>query len=474
MAAPTTDSASTVSEWSPDSWLTRPALQQPPWPDEVAYNRVLTELTKLPPLVFAGETRELTSRLADVSHGKAFLLQAGDCAESFDTSADSIRDRLRIILQMAVVLTYYTGVPVVKVGRIAGQFAKPRTSDIEVLDGVELPAFRGHMVNDISFTKASRTANPERLLTAYHRATATLNLLRAFTKGGFAALSRVHQWNREFVADSPAGQRYEDLANEIDRALQFMEACGIDGDSVSELRQVDFYTSHEALLLGYEQSLTRQDSLTDQWYNCSAHMLWIGERTRDPYGAHVEFLRGVHNPLGCKIGPTATGEEVVALCETLNPGRVPGRLTLVTRLGANKVAEALPPLLNAVRDIDHPVVWVCDPMHGNTFSTNDGHKTRHFDDVLAEVTGFFEAHRHAGTHPGGVHLELTGDEVTECLGGGNELAADDLGTRYETMCDPRLNGSQSLDLAFRIAELLRNSDTGSIAGHSDELLDKPL
>jgi 3-deoxy-7-phosphoheptulonate synthase len=314
------------------------------------------------------------------------------------------------------------------------------------------------MVNDISFTEASRTADPGRLLTAYHRAAATLNLLRAFTKGGFAALSRVHQWNREFVAESPAGQRYEDLANEIDRALQFMKACGMDGDSISGLRQVDFYTSHEALLLGYEQSLTRQDSLTDQWYDCSAHMLWLGERTRDPNGAHAEFLRGVHNPLGCKIGPTATADEVLALCEILNPDQVPGRLTLVTRLGANRVTDILPPLLHAVQEAGHPVVWVCDPMHGNSFSTDGGHKTRHFDDVLAEVTKFFKAHRQAGSHPGGVHLELTGDEVTECLGGGGELGADDLGARYETMCDPRLNGSQSLDLAFRIAELLRNGD----------------
>ena len=443
-------------DWSPGSWQVRPVLQQPEWPDQDAYASVLAELTALPPLVFAGEARELTERLGAVSKGQAFLLQAGDCAESFDTSADSIRDRLRIILQMAVVLTYYTGVPVVKVGRIAGQFAKPRSNDTETIDGVELPAFRGHMVNDISFTEASRVADPGRLLTGYHRAAATLNLLRAFTNGGFAALSRVHQWNREFVAASPSGQRYEFLADEIDRALQFMEACGVSSDSLAELRQVDFYTSHEALLIGYEQSLTRQDSLTDRWYDCSAHMLWLGERTRQPDGAHVEFLRGVANPLGCKIGPAATPNDVLELCEILNPDRVPGRLTLVTRLGADRVSECLPPLLEAVQSSEHPVVWVCDPMHGNTFSTDEGHKTRHFDDVLAEVTGFFAAHNRVGSHPGGVHLELTGDDVTECLGGGGELDASDLGDRYETMCDPRLNGSQSLDLAFRIAELLRN------------------
>jgi|TARA_B100001750_G_scaffold240308_1_gene249789 3-deoxy-7-phosphoheptulonate synthase len=408
-------------------------------------------------LVFAGEARELTERLADVAAGRAFLLQAGDCAESFDTSADSIRDRLRVILQMAVVLTYYTGVPVVKVGRIAGQFAKPRSNDTETIDGVELPSFRGHIVNDIGFTVGDRTADPDRLLTAYNRAAATLNLLRAFTKGGYADLARVHQWNREFVAASPAGQRYEAIAGEIERAVQFMSACGISSETLTDLRQVDFYTSHEALLLDYEEALTRRDSLTGDWVDCSAHMLWIGERTRQVDGAHVEFLRGVANPLGCKVGPTATTEEVLALCETLNPARIPGRLTLVTRMGATKVVDGLPPLLSAVADAGHPVVWVCDPMHGNTFTADDGRKTRHFEDVLAEVSGFFAAHRFTGTHPGGVHLELTGDDVTECLGGGAEVVTADLGNRYETMCDPRLNGSQSVDLAFRVAELLRNS-----------------
>jgi len=406
--------------------------------------------------VFAGEARELTERLADVAAGRAFLLQAGDCAESFDTSADSIRDRLRVILQMAVVLTYYTGVPVVKVGRIAGQFAKPRSSDTETIDGVELPSFRGHIVNDIGFTAGERTADPNRLLTAYNRAAATLNLLRAFTKGGYADLARVHQWNREFVAASPAGQRYEAIAGEIERAVQFMSACGISSETLTDLRQVDFYTSHEALLLDYEEALTRRDSLTGDWVDCSAHMLWIGERTRQLDGAHVEFLRGVANPLGCKVGPTATTDDVLALCEALNPSRIPGRLTLVTRMGATKVVDGLPPLLAAVADAGHPVVWVCDPMHGNTFTADDGRKTRHFEDVLAEVSGFFAAHRFAGTHPGGVHLELTGDDVTECLGGGTEVVTADLGDRYETMCDPRLNGSQSVDLAFRVAELLRN------------------
>ena len=444
-------------EWKPDTWKSFEASQQPIWPDNNSLQKVLDELSALPPLVFAGEARNLTEQLAAVSQGKAFLLQAGDCAESFDTSADSIRDRLRVILQMAVILTYYTGVPVVKVGRIAGQFAKPRSSDTETVDGLELPSFRGHMVNDINFNEDSRAANPKRLLTAYNRAAATLNLLRAFTKGGFAALSRVHQWNREFVAASPAGQRYEILADEIDRAVSFMQACGIDGDKLSELSEVDFHTSHEALILGYEEALTRQDSLTGEWYDCSAHMLWIGERTRELDGAHVEFLRGVKNPIGCKLGPDADAKDVLTLCETLNPEKVPGRLTLISRMGSETVSEKLPLILETVQEAGHPVVWVCDPMHGNTFSTENGHKTRHFDDILKEITAFFEAHNKVGTYPGGVHLELTGDDVTECLGGGAQLDADDLSKRYETMCDPRLNGSQSIDIAFRIAELLHNS-----------------
>ena len=444
-------------EWKPDTWKSFEASQQPIWPDNNSLQKVLDELSALPPLVFAGEARNLTEQLAAVSQGKAFLLQAGDCAESFDTSADSIRDRLRVILQMAVILTYYTGVPVVKVGRIAGQFAKPRSSDTETVDGLELPSFRGHMVNDINFNEDSRAANPKRLLTAYNRAAATLNLLRAFTKGGFAALSRVHQWNREFVAASPAGQRYEILADEIDRAVSFMQACGIDGDKLSELSEVDFHTSHEALILGYEEALTRQDSLTGEWYDCSAHMLWIGERTRELDGAHVEFLRGGKNPIGCKLGPDADAKDVLTLCETLNPEKIPGRLTLISRMGSETVSEKLPLILETVQEAGHPVVWVCDPMHGNTFSTENGHKTRHFDDILKEITGFFEAHNKVGTYPGGVHLELTGDDVTECLGGGAQLDADDLSKRYETMCDPRLNGSQSIDIAFRIAELLHNS-----------------
>jgi 3-deoxy-7-phosphoheptulonate synthase len=444
-----------VDPWTPSTWRDRPSSQQPDWPDEAALDRAHKQLASLPPLVFAGEARELTSSLAAVASGHAFLLQAGDCAESFDAfSADSIRDKLKIILQMAVVLTYSSGVPTVKVGRIAGQFAKPRTSPTEVVDAVELPAFRGHIVNDIAPTAAARQPDPERLVQAYHQSAATLNLLRAFTKGGFADLTRVHSWNQEFVATSPEGRRYERVAHEIDRALRFMRACGIDTRSEPNLHEVDFFTSHEALLLGYEEALTRRDSITGDWYDCSAHMVWVGERTRRIDGAHVEFARGICNPIGCKLGPTATPDEALALCEALNPDRVAGRLTLIVRMGAARVQEGLPPLLAAVRDAGHPVVWACDPMHGNTFTSDTGRKTRHFDDVLAELGGFFAAHRAEGTWPGGVHVELTGDDVTECLGGGDMLGHSDLDDRYETMCDPRLNGRQSLDLAFQVAELL--------------------
>ena len=383
-------------------------------------------------------------------------MQAGDCAESFDSfSADGIRDKLRVILQMAVVLTYSAGVPVLKVGRIAGQFAKPRSSPTERVGDEDLPAFRGHMVNDIAPTAAARVADPERLVKAYHQAAATLNLLRAFTKGGFADLNKVHVWNREFVASSNEGRRYEAVAAEIDRALRFMAACGIDLAREHGLHEVDLYTSHEALLLEYEEALTRRDSLTGDFYDCSAHLLWVGERTRQVDGAHVEFLRGVHNPVAAKVGATVTADEVLALCDTLNPGRLPGRLTLISRMGAAHVEEALPPLIAAVRDAGHPVVWACDPMHGNTFVSPTGHKTRHLEDILAEIKGFFAAHRTMGTWPGGVHVELTGEDVTECLGGAEEVLESHLEQRYETMCDPRLNARQSVDLAFRVSELLR-------------------
>jgi len=443
--------------WSPESWRHFPAQQQPAWPDAADLDRVLKILAGFPPLVFAGEARNLTAKLSDVAAGRAFLLQAGDCAESFDAlSADSIRDKLRVILQMAVVLTYSAGVPVAKVGRIAGQFAKPRSSPTEVVQDEALPSFRGHMVNDITFSASARVADANRLLTAYHASASTLNLLRSFTKGGFADLGRVHAWNQEFVASSPAGQRYEELAGGIEAALRFMAACGIGSRDHVALNTVDFFTSHEALILPYEEALTRIDSLTGAPYDCSAHMLWVGERTRQLDGAHVEFLRGVQNPLGCKLGPTATAAEVLELCDALNPERRPGRLTLISRMGAQKVTDVLPGLVRAVCDAGHPVVWACDPMHGNTFtSSSSGHKTRHLEDICAEIDGFFAVHRAEGTWPGGLHVELTGDDVTECLGGSEDLGHDDLPMRYETMCDPRLNGRQSLDLAFRVAEKLR-------------------
>jgi 3-deoxy-7-phosphoheptulonate synthase len=444
-----------AKSWAPDSWRSFPIKQQPAWPDESELDRALKQIRSYPPLVFAGEARSLQSGLAQVAAGNAFLLQAGDCAESFeDFSANNIREKLRVILQMAIVLTYSLGVPVVKVGRIAGQFAKPRSSDYERIGEEDLPSFRGHIVNDIAPTQAARVPAADRLVQAYHQSASTLNLLRAFTKGGFAALDRVHAWTQEFVGSSPVGKQYDQLASEIDRALRFMRATGMDTESNHTLREVDVWTSHEALILGYEEALTRQDSTTGGWYDCSAHMLWVGERTRELDGAHIEFLRGVGNPVGCKVGPAMTVENVIAMCEALNPARVPGRLTLIARMGVDRVERALPPLLAAVRDAGHPVVWACDPMHGNTYTSPGGRKTRSFDAILGEVEGFVQAHRSEGTWPGGIHIELTGDDVTECVGGGDDISDTDLDHRYETMCDPRLNARQSLDLAFRTAGLI--------------------
>ena len=444
------------TRWTPSSWQNNVAAQQPKWPDQNDLEQALKQISSYPPLVFAGEARSLLASLGQVASGNAFLLQAGDCAESFEEfTAVNIREKLRVILQMALVLTYSMGVPVIKVGRIAGQFAKPRSSDTEKIGGVELPSFRGHMVNDPAPHSESRVPDPQRLVQAYHQSASTLNLLRAFTKGGFADLNRVHAWNQEFVTTSAEGQRYDQVAGEVERALAVMRACGVDTESHSALHEVDFYTSHEALLLGYEESLTRQDSLTGNWYDCSAHMLWIGERTRQLDGAHIEFLRGVGNPVGCKIGPDTTTDFVLSLCEALNPSRIPGRLTLITRMGADKIESGLRPLLRAVRDAGHPVVWACDPMHANTFSATNGRKTRHFDDIIREITGFVLAHRAENTWPGGIHIELTGENVTECLGGAETVSQEDLDTRYETVCDPRLNARQSLDLAFRVAELIR-------------------
>jgi 3-deoxy-7-phosphoheptulonate synthase len=451
-----TTTPATTSSWHPASWREYPAAQQPEWPDPAAHEHALVELAALPPLVFAGEARRLTRALGEVATGKAFLLQAGDCAESFDDfSADGIRDKLKVILQMAVVLTYGSGVPVIKLGRIAGQFAKPRSSPTELVDDLELPVFRGHIINDDVPTASARVPDPRRMLRAYHQSASTLNLLRAFTKGGFADLSQVHSWNLEFLTTSAEGRRFEAIAEEIDRALRFMNACGVDLSTDSPIHQVDLFTSHEALLLGYEEALTRKDSLTGDWYDCSAHLVWIGERTRQIDGAHVEFATGIGNPVEVKLGPEATPEEATALCEKLNPGRELGRLTFVSRMGVGKVRSVLAPLVRAVAAAGHPVAWVCDPMHGNTFASESGRKTRHFDDVLGEIQGFFAVHQSEGTWPGGVHIELTGDDVTECLGGIGDILEEQLPLRYTTACDPRLNARQSIDLAFRVAELLR-------------------
>jgi 3-deoxy-7-phosphoheptulonate synthase len=446
-------SAPSVTAEDLDSWRALPIAQRPDWPDPSHIRAVEADLAEQPPLVFAGECDELKDRLARVARGEAFVLQGGDCAETFSgSSADVVRNRLQTLLQMAVVLTYAASVPVVKIGRMAGQFAKPRSRPTEIRDGVELPAYRGEAVNGLDFTPEARRPDPERLLQAYHCAAATLNLCRAFATGGYADLHQVHAWNQDFVAESPAGRRYEQLAGEIERALSFMKACGADSE---ELHGVELFSSHEGLLLEYERALTRIDSRTGLPYDVSAHLLWIGERTRDLNGAHVEFFRQIRNPIAVKLGPATSPDDAVALVERLNPEQEPGRLTLITRLGARKVREVLPPLVERITRLGSPVAWVCDPMHGNTFDASSGHKTRSFDDVLDEVAGFFDVHRALGTHPGGIHVEFTADDVTECVGGGHEIVEDDLEQRYETACDPRLNRRQSLDLAFMVAELYR-------------------
>ena len=436
-----------------DGWRDRPVAQQPDWPDPAAAAAVTSEIARIPPLVFAGECDSLKARLAAVACGEAFVLQGGDCAETFaGSTADAIRGKLRTLLQMAVVLTYAASVPVVKIGRLAGQFAKPRSSDTETRNGTALPAYRGDAVNGLEFTAEARTPDPQRMLRACHYSAATLNLCRAFTQGGYADLRQVHTWNTDFVAASPAGQRYEALAGEIDRALTFMNASGIDP---AEFRTVEFYSSHEALLLEYERAMTRIDSRTGLPYDTSAHFPWIGERTRALDGAHVEFFRHIRNPIGVKLGPSTTPQDALALAGRLNPDNEPGRLTFITRMGASAIRTGLPPVVEKVTASGAQVAWVCDPMHGNTTEAPGGRKTRHVEDILAEVTGFFEVHHALGTHPGGIHIEFTGDDVTECLGGSHGLTEDDLTGRYETACDPRLNRSQSLDLAFRVAELYR-------------------
>ena len=430
-------------------------LQQPTYPDRGAVDAAVARLRKAPPLVFAGECDDLMEKIAAVTRGEAFLLQGGDCAETFDgVTADNVRNKLRVLLQMAVVLTYAASVPVVKLGRLAGQYAKPRSSDTETRNGMTLPAYRGDAVNGYDFTPESRIPDPQRLVDVYNSSAATLNLVRAFVTGGYADLRQVHTWNTDFVQTSPFGQRYEAVADEIERALTFMKAIGADPD---EFHRVDFHSSHEALLLEYEQSLTRIDSRTDLPYNVSAHFVWIGERTRQLDGAHVELLSRTQNPIGIKLGPTTTPDDALAYAARLNPDNKPGRLTFITRFGADKIREGLPPLVEKVTAEGVQVAWVCDPMHGNTFEASSGYKTRRFDDVIEEVQGFFDVHRAVGTWPGGVHVELTGDDVTECVGGGEEINEADLANRYESVCDPRLNRVQSLELSFLVAGMLRKA-----------------
>ena len=444
-----------ATNWTPGSWRQHEAVQMPVYPDIAALNAAEKELSSYPPLVFAGEARELTTALAKVAEGKAFLLQGGDCAESFaEFHPNNIRDTFRVILQMAVVLTYASKLPIVKVGRMAGQFAKPRSAPTEEVDGVSLPSYRGDIINDIGFSEASRNPDPQRMIRAYSQSAATLNLLRAFAQGGYANLHQVHAWTLDFMGRSPWAAQYGEVASRIGDALDFMAACGINPETVPQLKGTQFYTSHEALLLPYEQAMTREDSLTGQWYDTSAHMLWIGDRTRFEGSAHVEFLRGVGNPIGIKCGPSLDPEVLLRLLDTLDPARNPGRITLITRYGHDKIEKHLPSLIRAIKREGRPVVWSCDPMHGNVVKAATGYKTRPFDRILAEVRGFFAVHRAEGTHGGGIHAEMTGQNVTECTGGAMAVTDENLADRYHTHCDPRLNAGQSIELAFLLAEML--------------------
>ena len=445
-----------ASKWTPASWTAHEALQLPTYPDAGALTRATATLGNFPPLVFAGEARDLTTDLARVVRGEAFLLQGGDCAESFaEFHPNNIRDTFRVLLQMAVVLTFASKLPTVKLGRMAGQFAKPRSADTEIIEGIELPSYRGDIINDIAFEAEGRAPDPQRMVQAYNQSAATLNLLRAFSGGGYANLHQVHAWTHDFMGRSPWTKQYRDVADRIGEALDFMAACGINPDTVPQLKTTQFYTSHEALLLPYEQALTRQDSLTGDWYDTSAHFLWIGDRTRFEGSAHVEFLRGIGNPIGVKVGPSLTPDVLLRLLDTLNPGRVSGRMTLITRYGHDKIEAGLPALVRAVKREGHPVIWSCDPMHGNVIKAgNTGYKTRPFERILAETRGFFAVHRAEGTYGGGIHVEMTGQNVTECTGGAVDVTELSLGDRYHTHCDPRLNAAQSLELAFLLAEML--------------------
>ena len=455
-----------AQKWTPDSWRGLPITQVPEYEDAAALAEVEARLKRYPPLVFAGEARRLKSLLADACEGRAFLLQGGDCAESFaEFHPDNIRDTFRVLLQMAIVLTFAASCPVIKVGRMAGQFAKPRSEPTETQNGVTLPAYRGDMVNAMEFTAAGRRPDPERLVQAYNQSAATLNLLRAFAQGGYADLHQVHRWTLGFVSRSAQGERYRDVADRIGETLAFMEACGLTSDTAPQIRETEFFTSHEALILQYEQALTRVDSTTGDWYDCSAHMLWTGHRTRQLEGAHIEFLRGIGNPVGLKVGPGLSADELLRLIDKLNPANEPGRLTLISRMGADKIADALPPLIRAVKREGRKVVWSCDPMHGNTIKSSTGYKTRPFDRILDEVRGFFAVHQAEGTYAGGVHFEMTGQDVTECLGGAQAITEQALGDRYHTHCDPRLNANQALELAFLTAEALKQ-ERNRASGHA--------
>lgn len=458
-----------MTTWTPSSWRSFPIKQVPAYADPEALAAVEQRLASFPPLVFAGEARKLKRKLAKVAEGKAFLLQGGDCAESFaEHKADNIRDFFRVFLQMAVVLTFAGGGPVVKVGRIAGQFAKPRSSDFETVDGVELPSYRGDIINGIEFTETSRMPDPERQIMAYRQSAATLNLLRAFAMGGYANLEHVHRWTLGFLKGSPASQRYQHLADRITETLDFMRACGINPDTTPQLKSTEFYTSHEALLLGYEEAMTRVDSTSDEWYSTSGHMLWIGDRTRQPDHAHLEFCRGVQNPIGLKCGPSLEADELIRLIDILNPANEAGRLTLIARFGAGNVGDHLPSLIRKVEAEGRKVVWSCDPMHGNVIKASSGYKTRPFDAILSEVRDFLAIHRAEGTHAGGIHVEMTGQNVTECTGGAREVTDEELADRYHTHCDPRLNADQSLELAFLVAEELRKTHPDGINASEDD------
>ncbi len=447
--------------WAPNTWRDKPAKQLPSYPDEGGLNNAEQVMAGMPPLVFAGEARRLKSQLADVSAGKAFVLQGGDCAESFaEFGANKIRDTFRVLLQMSVIMTFGGQIPVIKMGRMAGQFAKPRSDDNETKDGVTLPVYRGDIINGMDFTPESRIPDPDRMIRAYNQSAATLNLLRAFAQGGYADLAKVHSWNLDFIKDSPLGERYEKMANAIDQALAFMRACGISGETVPAMRETDFYTCHEALLLPYEQAMTRVDSTTGDWYDTSAHLLWIGARTNQTEGAQIEFVRGIENPLGLKCPPNLDVDTLLRSIDIMNPENEPGRLSLIARMGAGNVIEKLAPLVNAVKREGRNVVWICDPMHGNTEKSSTGYKTRRFDNILSEVRDFFAVHRAEGTHAGGVHFELTGQDVTECMGGADKITAEDLSSRYHTACDPRLNANQALELAFLVADELKAARKG--------------